>query len=452
MEVIVKDENKYDDEQQITTSSKQREQIIKEVHRLEILPVLIDILSSFSANKVNVKDLDNEFGTIRVRLGKLKEVLQSVEGLGIPMAEKTKNLGTVEDLIRCKLDILESVRIHLKEKINREVEKHEPEDQIENSREKEEGDKDVVMTVENDNIATHSKNISRRMRKPVPLITGVRSLMVDKENKDLLKIYNEVTQKANMAMESSLQSQITTSDGNSNGLLYEANSNSANNKGNSEDNANIQSGDNDNLQILNDEELMDLDQLNDGLLMMQDGEDISAVLDTMGDAPATHMDGLDNNNNMFDSNNNQITNNNNQITNTSNNKNDNSSAENKKDIGEGNVGENDLDFFSKDFFLGSDEKNNNKAISGSGITSTDQAQNFFNGGSINLSDFNLNSELLGATGDGVTGGAGDILLTDTAVDSALKFAGFSADNSNGENKDAKNAFTDLNDFGFNMEF
>lgn len=105
-------------DQSILEGSKEnQEDSLEKLRGLEILPDLFNLLIELQSGAILAKDFENNAGSIRLKLSKLKQYLKEVDGINETLQARNNKILQLEGSINKKNDLLKSFKKRIQNEI-----------------------------------------------------------------------------------------------------------------------------------------------------------------------------------------------------------------------------------------------------------------------------------------------------------------------------------------------
>ncbi|GME69748.1 unnamed protein product [[Candida] boidinii] len=87
------------------------QKVLDDIKQIELIPLLLDLIENLKIGKISPKDFDNAVGRIRVRVSRMKNLLNNIEGLD----ESSDNRIRKMEELKLKIDGKREVLMNFKE-------------------------------------------------------------------------------------------------------------------------------------------------------------------------------------------------------------------------------------------------------------------------------------------------------------------------------------------------
>ncbi|GME66919.1 unnamed protein product [[Candida] boidinii] len=91
------------------------QKILDDIKQIELIPLLLDLIENLKIGKISPKDFDNAVGRIRVRVSRMKNLLNNIEGLD----ESSDNRIRKMEELKLKIDGKREVLMNFKEVVEK---------------------------------------------------------------------------------------------------------------------------------------------------------------------------------------------------------------------------------------------------------------------------------------------------------------------------------------------
>lgn len=92
-----------DEETRLRVDQLEKEHIaLTEIRKVELLPLLLDLIEELKLGKIEPKDFDNAAGRIRAQISKIRGLLDNVEGLSESSESRINKLRELDEKITRK--------------------------------------------------------------------------------------------------------------------------------------------------------------------------------------------------------------------------------------------------------------------------------------------------------------------------------------------------------------
>ncbi|CDK27029.1 unnamed protein product [Kuraishia capsulata CBS 1993] len=91
---------------------------LDELKSIELLPLLLDLVEGLKIRRISPKDFDNAAGRIRVRVSRMRTLLNGIEGLDESHQSRLAKMKTMDDRISRKRVVLETFRDSVAERLD----------------------------------------------------------------------------------------------------------------------------------------------------------------------------------------------------------------------------------------------------------------------------------------------------------------------------------------------
>lgn len=84
-----------------------KEDPLQKLHQQDIMPELFTVLHDLQVGKLLAKDFDNKLGSIRLRLGNMKQVLRDIPGITETIEDREEKIQSLQVNNQKKLELVE---------------------------------------------------------------------------------------------------------------------------------------------------------------------------------------------------------------------------------------------------------------------------------------------------------------------------------------------------------